>query len=118
MVSRTEAIDQSICVALQAFTEWDERVQYVCSLALNQFTARRNGKKVQRCSNEAYIYYTGRKFQTYSESALVSGLMRMISAVLSTRDDYKTYQPKFIELLKDSIPESTLTNILQAFREC
>jgi sulfur transfer protein SufE len=126
MVSELKSIadiDNYICRQLNCFTEWEDRVGYICSVAKNYEAAMIYGRKVQRCNNNAYILNQGAcefrngDFFTYSDSNLVSGLMILFSRFYSnqSKEQLKDYTPKFYELLVDIVPNDTIKNLHQAF---
>jgi sulfur transfer protein SufE len=120
MVSELKSIadiDNYICRQLNCFTEWEDRVGYICSVAENYESAILYGKKIQRCSNNAYVFNKNGRFITYSDSNLVSGLMILFSRFYSnqSKEQLKDYTPKFYELLVDIVPNDTIKNLHQAF---
>ena len=119
MVQDITTIDQRYYNDLFKLKDWDDRIQFVCAQAINFESAMLYGKKIQRCSNNAYVLYQGGEFITYSDSMLVSGLLCIFSDIFSDQDEIliQTYQPKFLTLLVDSVPDQTILNIVKAFRE-
>lgn len=120
-----EHIDNVICQQLNLFTEWEDRVSFICSVAQNYESAKMYGRKVQRCSNNAFVLHRGScefrngDFFTYSDSNLVSGLMILFSRFYSdqSKEKLKDYTPKFYELLVDIVPNDTIKNLHQAFTQ-
>jgi sulfur transfer protein SufE len=120
MVSNAKTIkdiDDYICRQLRCFTEWEDRVGFICSIAENYEAAKMYGRKVQRCSNNAYVLNQNGLFVTYSDSNLVSGLMILFSRFYSnqSKDKLQDYTPKFYELLIDIVPNDTIKNLHEAF---
>jgi sulfur transfer protein SufE len=110
-------IDDYICRQLNCFTEWEDRVGFICSIAENHEAAILYGRKIQRCSNNAYVLKQNNLFITYSDSNLVSGLMILFSRFYSnqSKEKLKDYSPKFYELLIDIVPKETIKNLHEAF---
>ena len=122
MVLETQTIetrDKYYRDQIAMFTAWEDRVGYVCSMAKNYEAAITYGRKVQRCNNNAFIHRHGNMFITYSDSQMVSGLMALFSFVygFAPMEVVQTYQPKFIELLVDVIPDQTILNLIESFRK-
>ena len=119
MVQDITTIDERYYNDLCKLKDWDDRIQFVCAQAINFESAKLYGKKIQRCSNNAYVLYQGGEFITYSDSMLVSGLLCIFSDIFSDQDEIliQTYRPKFLTLLVDSVPDQTILNIVKAFRE-
>ena len=119
MVQDITTIDERYYNDLCKLKDWEDRIQFVCAQAINFESAMLYGKKIQRCSNNAYVLYQGGEFITYSDSMLVSGLLCIFSDIFSDQDEIliQTYQPKFLTLLVDSVPNQTILNIVKAFKE-
>jgi sulfur transfer protein SufE len=126
MVSAVESIkkeDSDICTQLNSFAEWENKVEFICSLSTNEPKALK-GKKVQRCSNNAYLFeYDGSDsdygiFYVHSDSRLVTGLMNIFSSYYSMANIQaeRSYQPKFIDLLKEIVSPQTVDNLTEAFK--
>lgn len=104
---------------LSKFKDWEDKVYFVCSLAKNYDSAKIGGIKVQRCYNNAYVKRQSDTFISYSDSEMVSGLMSLFCDLYgyAPLDLVKYYQPKFIELLIDVIPNQIISNIIESFRK-